>query len=168
MKTPKNRKYDVMMRNKKICITLSRVFPQTHSRRGESTGFSDKLTSGTKIHTIRRNYDLWALNAEKMQRGGYELSVRQWIDKPYRSKQREIHTQNEPIGVERIRIDYNANRDEIIVHVNGQFVCAARIASNDGLSLDDFKDWFVGERRHKEDYIFSGVVIHFTEFRYAS
>ena len=80
---------------KKICITLSRVFPKTHNRAGEPTGFSDKLASGKKIHTIRRNYDLWRLNAEKMQRGGYALSIRQWIDKPYRSKQREIHVQNE-------------------------------------------------------------------------
>lgn len=68
---------------KKICITLSRVFPQTHSRRGQPTGFSDKLANGTKIHTIRNNYDLWAVNAEKMQTGKYLLSVRQWIDKPY-------------------------------------------------------------------------------------
>lgn len=101
-------------------------------------------------------------------RGGYTLSVRQWIDKPYRSKQHEIYNQNKPIGVERIRIEYNAKRDEIIPLVNGQFVCAARIASNDGLTLDDFKDWFVGEKRHKEDCIFNGVIIHFTQFRYAS
>ena len=76
------------MKRKKILITLSRVFPQTHSRRGQPTGFSDKLAAGIKIHTIRKNYDLWAVNAEKMNRGGFSLSVRQWIDKPYRSKQR--------------------------------------------------------------------------------
>ncbi len=156
------------MKRKKILITLSRVFPQTHSRRGQPTGFSDKLAAGIKIHTIRRNYDLWAVNAEKMNRGGFSLSVRQWIDKPYRSKQREIYTSDTPIGVERIRIEYRRKTDEIIAHVNGEFVCAARLASNDGLSLDDFKDWFVGERRHNENYTFNGVVIHFTSFRYAS
>lgn len=156
------------MKRKKILITLSRVFPQTHSRRGQPTGFSDKLSAGIKIHTIRRNYDLWAVNAEKMNRGGFSLSVRQWIDKPYRSKQREIYTSDTPIGVERIRIEYRRKTDEIIAHVNGEFVCAARLASNDGLSLDDFKDWFVGERRHNENYTFNGVVIHFTSFRYAS
>jgi len=156
------------MKRKKILITLSRVFPQTHSRRGQPTGFSDKLAAGIKIHTIRRNYDLWAVNAEKMNRGGFSLSVRQWIDKPYCSKQREIYTSDTPIGVERIRIEYRRKTDEIIAHVNGEFVCAARLASNDGLSLDDFKDWFVGERRHNENYTFNGVVIHFTSFRYAS
>lgn len=153
---------------KRICITLSRVFPQTHSRRGQPTGFSDKLANGTKIHTIRNNYDLWAVNAEKMQTGKYLLSVRQWIDKPYRSKQREINRIDTPIGVEKVRIAYNAERDEIIAHVKGQFVCATQLASNDGMSLNDFKDWFAGDKRHKEDCIFNGVVIHFTSFRYAS
>jgi len=154
------------MKKKRILITLSRVFPQTHSRRGEPTGFGEKLLAGTKIHTIRKNYDLWAVNAEKMNRGGYSLSVRQWIDKPYRSKQREIYASDTPIGVEKIRIEYRHKKDEIIAHVNGEFVCAARIAANDGLSLDDFKDWFVGDKRHKENYVFSGGVIHFTNFRY--
>ncbi len=154
------------MKKKRILITLSRVFPQTHSRRGEPTGFGDKLIAGTKIHTIRKNYDLWAVNAEKMKSGRYSLSVRQWIDKPYRSKQREIYTSDTPIGVEKVRIEYRHKKDEIIAHVNGEFVCAARLASNDGLSLDDFKDWFVGEKRHNENYIFTGVIIHFTNFRY--
>lgn len=151
---------------KKICITLSRVFPQTHSRRGEPTGFGDKLASGAKKHTIRRNYDLWRLNAEKMQRGGYTLSIRQWIDKPYRSKQREIHTQNEPIRVQRVSMRYNSKTDSIDVSVEHTLVDTEYIARNDGLSLEDFKDWFFGSVRHKEDADFKGVVIHFKPFSY--
>lgn len=151
---------------KKICITLSRVFPQTHSRRGEPTGFSDKLASGAKKHTIRRNYDLWRLNAEKMQRGGYTLSIRQWIDKPYRSKQREIHTQNEPIRVQKVVMHYDSKNDSINVSVEHNLVDAEYIAKNDGLSLEDFKDWFFGSVRHKEDADFKGVVIHFRPFSY--
>lgn len=154
------------MKNKKICITLSRVFPQTHSRRGEPTGFKDKLASGSKMHTIRSNYDLWALNAEKMQRGGYTLSIRQWIDKPYRSKQREIHSQNEPISVQRVRMHYNSKTDNIDVQVEHTLVDTEYIAKNDGLSLEDFKDWFFGSVRHQEDADFNGVVIHFKTFSY--
>ena len=66
------------MTKKKIVITLSRVFPTTHSRKGQPTGFKEKLASGRKMHTIRGNYDQWAAIAEKMQRGGYCLSIRQW------------------------------------------------------------------------------------------
>ncbi|MCM1075971.1 MAG: hypothetical protein NC548_45595 [Lachnospiraceae bacterium] len=154
---------------KKILITLSRVFPQTHSRRGEPTGFGDKLIAGTKIHTIRRNYDLWAINAEKMQKGNgkYRLSIRQWSDKPYRSKQEEICFTDVPIRVEKIHIEYNCKTDEITAQVSGQDIDPVLLAKNDGLSLDDFKDWFVGENRRKSDYTFNGVVIHFTRFRYA-
>lgn len=151
---------------KKICITLSRVFPKTHRRAGEPTGFSDKLTSGAKKHTIRRNYDLWQLNAEKMQRGGYMLSIRQWTDKPYRSKQREIYAQNEPIRVQKVTMHYDSKNDSINVSVEHTLVDAEYIAKNDGLSLEDFKDWFFGSVRHKEDAHFNGVVIHFKPFSY--
>lgn len=153
---------------KKILITLSRVFPQTHSRRGQPTDFGDKLIAGTKIHTIRRNYDLWAVNAEKMQRGNgaYRLSLRQWSDKPYRSKQTEICFTDVPIGVEKIRIEYKHDTDEITSQIKGEAMDPERLAKNDGLSLEDFKDWFVGDNRYKSDCVFDGVVIHFTQFRY--
>ena len=59
------------MEKKKIVITLSRVFPTTHSRKGQPTGFKEKLASGCKLHTIRGNFDQWNAIAEKMQRGGY-------------------------------------------------------------------------------------------------
>lgn len=153
---------------KKICLTLSRVFPQTHSRRGTPTGFGDKLKSGKKKHTIRRNYDLWALNAEKMQRGNYMLSVRQWTGRPYHSKQCEIHSSNEPIGVERITLNYRAANDSIFAEVGGYQIDPSDLAANDGLSLTDFKEWFFGSVRDKEDASFTGVVIHFTKLRYGN
>ena len=70
------------MKKKKIIITLSRVFPTTHSRKGQPTDFKEKLASGRKLHTIRGNYDQWNAIAEKMQRGGYCLSIRQWSGRP--------------------------------------------------------------------------------------
>lgn len=154
------------MAKKKICITLSRVFPKTHSRAGELTLFGDKLKAGHKKHTIRRNYDLWAHNAQKMQNGGYTLSIRQWIDKPYRSKQREIHTTDTPIRVQRISMRYDSKTDSINATVGHTLVDTEYIAKNDGLSLEDFKDWFFGNVRHKEDSDFNGVVILFTQFSY--
>ena len=154
------------MAKKKICITLSRVFPATLPRAGELTEFETKLKTGKKIHTIRRNYDLWAVNAEKMQRGDFYLSVRQWSGKPYRSKQREIHTIDTLIGVQRIRMHYDSKTDDINVQVGYTLVDSECIAKNDGLSLEDFKEWFFGNVRHREYSDFNGVIIHFTDFRY--
>lgn len=85
------------MEKKKIVITLSRVFPTTHSRKGQPTGFKEKLASGCKLHTIRGNFDQWNAIAEKMQRGGYCLSIRQWSGRPYNSPQVEIASLDQPI-----------------------------------------------------------------------
>lgn len=158
------------MAKKKICITLSRVFPATLPRAGELTEFETKLKAGKKIHTIRRNFDLWAVNAEKMQRGDFYLSVRQWSGKPYRSKQREIHTIDKPIGVQRIQIsyhhDFHANKPYLTARIiGGNDIDVVELAKNDGLSLSDFADWFFG-KEPQGDMTFNGVIIHFTDFRY--
>lgn len=153
---------------KKIIITLSRVFPVTHSRRGEPTGFASKLASGEKKHTIRSNYDLWALNAEKMQRGDYYLSIREWSSKPYNSPQVEIHKVHTPIGVQPITLTYHAENDTVTANIDGREWLDAdcyTLAKNDGLSTEDFKEWFFGRDR-KKDMSFQGVIIHFTNFRY--
>lgn len=41
------------MKRKKVILTLCRVFPATHSKRGINTLFAVKLFAGRKIHTIR-------------------------------------------------------------------------------------------------------------------
>lgn len=153
---------------KKIILTVSRVFPVTHSRRGELTEFYSKLKFGQKIHTIRKNYDLWALNAEKMQRGDYYLSFRMWSDKPYRSPQIEVLYSHTPIGTQRIELSYHADNDTITAKIDGREWLDAdcyTLAKNDGLSVQDFKEWFFG-KEPKEDKVFDGVIIHFTDFRY--
>lgn len=153
---------------KKIIITLSRLFPGTHSRRGEPTDFAELLHRGSKIHTIRRNYDQWKVNADKMESGKYYLSIRQWSGRPYNSPQVEIAFRNSPIGVQRIDIHYHADNDTITATIDGrEWIDAdcATIAQNDGLSVQDFKEWFFG-REPKEDKVFTGVIIHFTNFRY--
>ena len=105
---------------KKIILTVSRMFPVTHSRKGEPTEFYSKLKFGQKIHTIRKNYDLWALNAEKMQRGDYYLSIREWSGKPYNSPQVEIHKVHTPIGVQSITLSYHADNDTVTAYIDGR------------------------------------------------
>lgn len=156
------------MKKKKIIITLSRVFPTTHSRKGQPTGFKEKLASGRKLHTIRGNYDQWNAIAEKMQRGGYCLSIRQWSGRPYNSPQVEIASLDQPISIQRIELHYHSENDTITARIDGREWIDAdcyEIAKNDGLNTTDFKEWFFG-RHPQEDKVFHGVIIHFTDFRY--
>lgn len=150
---------------KKIIITLSRLFPVTHSRRGQPTDFASKLASGEKIHTIRKNYHQWQHNAEKMEQGNYVLSIRQWSGKPYNSPQVEIAQRSNPIGVQPIELRYHADNDTISATIDGREFDWSTIAKNDGLSVQDFKEWFFG-KDPKEDKVFKGGIIHFTDLRY--
>lgn len=153
---------------KKIVLMLSRVFPITHSRKGEPTDFAYKLKFNEKIHTIRRNFDLWKVNAEKMERSKFYLSVRQWSGKPYKSRQTEIAQIYNAIGVQSIELYYHADNNTITAKIDGRNWLDADcslIAKNDGLNTKDFKEWFFGVEP-KEDKIFNGVIIHFTNFRY--
>lgn len=156
---------------KKINIVVAKAYPTIHKRHGEPTHFATKLVNGEKLHTIRANYDLWAVNAEKMRTGNYVLSVRQWIGTPRRSKQREVFNTEEHIGVERVEMKYSVDADSLSVTVEDRILSEDEIeqlAANDGTTVDDFKDWFFAKQRHKEDATFKGVIVHFTSLRYAT
>lgn len=156
---------------KKINITVAKRFPKVHQRAGQPTNFAEKIMLGEKLHTIRKNYDLWAVNAEKMQTGRFVLSVRQWIEEPYKSKQREVFNTDAFVSVERITIQYHAQSDSIAVCIEDKTLDASEVATlieNDGLTEEDFKDWFFCKQRHNEDTTFEGVIVHFTSFRYSN
>lgn len=139
-------------------IMLSQVFPATHARAGQPTGFKENLCK-TKLHTIRANYEFWKNRFEQIKKGEACLSIRQWTGKPYRSKQVEIArlTREDGIGIERLTF---ARSTHILPYINYKPVCVARLANNDGLTIDDWKEWF-------KDYDLSKplAIIHFTKFR---
>lgn len=162
---------------KTYVITLSRKFPATHPRAGQPTGFFDKFMAGQaysrkgwlvspKLHTIRANYDLWKKRFEQIAAGEACLSVRQWSGAPYRSKQVEIArlTNEDGVGIQKLELEL-ADKSFGIYHprIDEGKGCAslAQLANNDGLSLDDWKDWF----RHY-DHTKPLAIIHFTIFRY--
>lgn len=150
-----------------ILITLSRVFPKNHPRKGEPTDFKAKLAEGTLRHTIRGSYYMWVLNAEKLRHTErWQLSVRQWQGQPYRSKQEEIGIVNHPIGVEPLMMHYHADTDTITAKIDTQPVPITEIAKNNGLTLDEFTDWYFAPFRHKQDFLYCGAIIHFTDYRY--
>lgn len=169
---------------KTYVITLSKTFPEKHPRKGEPTNFNAQLLNavcrahnmsvgfpqfGMKLHTIRANYDLWSNRFKQIEACKAVLSVRYWTGKPYHSKQMEICklTKEDGIGVQKLelklasylpfyievdRIDEDRRKD--VIHVG-------LLAHNDGLSLNDWNDWF-----RNYDLSKPLAIIHFTPFRY--
>lgn len=165
---------------KTYVITLSQVFPTGHKRSGEPTKFRAAFQSGQtcskckkrnpamctgecfsdlKIHTIRANYPLWLKRITEVQQGKAVLSVRQWTGKPYRSPQEEIAmlTSENGIGVQELKM-IDLFRPTTI---NGNRVELPDLAANDGLSFNDWHDWF-----KSYDLKQPMAIIHFTKFRY--
>ena len=152
---------------KTYVLMVSKVFPQYHPRKGEQTGFRDKILV-TKNHTLRMNTALWEARAEEINTGQAILSVRQWSGKPYEpgSHQEEI-LQLTHLGTQRIRLSYNKTKRLWEGFVSyGKYekrVNLARLAKNDGLSVEDFEQWF---RLQPEGKDLSPVILHFTDMRY--
>lgn len=140
-------------------LMISTHFQKDHPRQGEETHFKEKILSGTKIHTIRDNYDFWEKRIKEVMSGDAILSVRQWIGKPYWSKQKTIIDLNKDsgVGIQRlisteifgIDIDGITDRDNL-----------NELAAYDGLSLEDFKSWF------EKSSCRPLAIIHITNFRY--
>lgn len=141
---------------KTYVIMLSRVFPKGHIRAGEPTGFREKLLSGEKIHTIRTNYDLWKQRIKEVENGEACISLRQWLDKPYRSKQIEIArlTKEHGVGVEAILLPP-------IGQLSRALDSYPELDTHDGLDRIDWLSWFEQAPRNQ-----SLPIIHFTPFRY--
>ena len=161
---------------KTYVITLSRHFLANHKRAGEETHFKEKFILGqgltdydtpsmAKIHTIRANYPLWEKRIKEVQDGHAVLSIRQWTGKPYRSKQVEIArlTADNGIGIQKLSFD--KDRDGVpslkYFNINGKYIDREILANNDGLSKEDWQEWFRGY-----DLSMPMAIIHFTKFRY--
>ena len=171
---------------KTYVLTVSRVFPSTHKRKGERTNFVCKILhtinfneSGVdlyricsnecetscfrrlidpKLHTIRANYELWAKRIEQVQKGEAILSIRYWSGKPYNSKQVEICQLDKDSGIGVQQCCFDENGADIFYGSRPDF---NTLAKNDSLSLEDFKEWFKGYDLSKPM-----AIIHFTKFRY--
>lgn len=145
-------------------LTLSKVFPSTHAKAGMNTCFEEKLRV-YKLHTIRANYDFWKKRFEQIAAGKACLSVRQWVGKPYGkgSTQREIVrlTREDGIGIQKLRIYEHEPLPVVYADRYTTPVDWQELAANDGLSLNDWREWF-------KDYDLSKpmAIIHFTSFRY--
>lgn len=160
---------------KTYVITLSKTFMKGHPKEGELTHFRYQVEEALnhpnagwkKIHTIRRNVPLWKKRIKEIEAGEACLSIREWTGKPYRSKQVEIArlTKEDGVGMQIIEGHSVVMYDTISVYsMRGDFCSvrdAALLAENDGLSYDDWWEWF-DDGEHYENL----AIIHFTKFRY--
>lgn len=154
-----------MKKIKTFVLTVSEKFPSTHFRKGEETGFVEKILQKTKIHTIRKNYPLWKKRIEQIQKGEAILSIRVWTGAPYKSPQKEIIQldQYSGIGVQRIFIDFiNLWFEVSEPKIETEYYNSLDdLSKNDGLVIEDFEKWFKGIS--PEEPL---AIIHFTKFRY--
>ena len=142
---------------------ISKVFPKTHPLAAKTTEFASYLRSRIKIHTIRGNYDLWEKRINEIINGKAYLSVREWSGKPYRSKQKELFQFHKDIGIQKLINEYE------VLFVGTNRVEVITLANNDGLSSDEFDDWFrkyPKNLRFKKYPVEPQAIIHFTKFRY--
>lgn len=147
------------MKKKIYILILSERFPTWHSKAGTPTKFKGSFLSRKKSHTIRSNLPLWEKRIKEVQEGRAVLSIRQWTGKPYRSQQEEIEilTNDSGIGVQRLVSDRHGN---YFVGEEKRQISPCIIANNDGLSVEDWSEWFDG---NSPDEL---AIIHFGDFRY--
>lgn len=147
---------------KTYVLTISRTFPAYHPRRGEETGFVEKIKAGEKLHTIRGNLPLWQKRIAEVQAGKAVLSLRYWEGTPRKSKQIEFARLTAEDWVWVQEVEFIAS-NHLIPSVAGSPIPLGDVAKNDGLSPFDFSAWF---RLGKYDLLQPFVIIHFTPFRY--
>lgn len=156
---------------KTYVITLSKTFSVKHPRVGAPTNFRPLYEKGAKIHTIRANYDLWENRFEYIASGDAKLSLRQWSEKPYSSKQELVKDLycNDGIGLQKlIFVNGDISKPRIVLPPNlfqpEEELLPVRLdqlALNDGLTLKDWLDWF-----KEYDLTKPMAIIHFTKNRY--
>ena len=159
---------------KTYVLTLSKVFPAYHCRKGEETNFRAAFNAGQpfrkdadtfcefpKLHTIRANYELWSKRFEEIEKGKAQLSIRQWSGKPYHSKQEIIVnlTKADGIGIQKMVVIGCSTIHPIYIDTHSARV--KDLAHHDGLSEVDWRNWF-----ERYDLTEPLAVIHFTKFRY--
>lgn len=153
---------------------ISKRFPVNHPKAGLRTFFREKIIASLydinvysykKLHTIRANYPLWEKRIKEVREGKAILSLRQWVDKPYRSKTQEIARLSASDGVGIQMLEFEKDCDGMaswyFFNIDGKYPSLVDVALNDGLTVEAWREWF-------KDYDLSRplAVIHFTPFRY--
>lgn len=148
-------------------LMVARVFPAYHPRKGDSTGFVEKIFNCFRGSSYElpdgmivgvENYatlfkgdeylkamhatgkKLHTIRAGTRFNPGDMASLRVWSDKPYRSKQIEF-AQVEIKQTIPVNISFRSGEMKIMIDGN-IYTNRELLAKNDGLELPDFYGWF--------------------------
>ena len=164
-------------------IMVSTRFPSDHPRKGQPTYFVEaiKLALGDfqdihphtidqiepKIHTIRKNYNMWVKRIKKVNEGKAVIDICYWKlpGGRYTPGNEAIAfatlDKNSGCGVQKaVKIHYVYENKEAI-QINGFDHPYDLVAQNDGLTEADFRAWFRKTPLNEEL-----ALIHFTIQRY--
>lgn len=165
-------------------ITLARQFLQGHPKAGQSTYFVEKAFASLGITDTNYggtlvNDSVWRVCNPKHHtirfgrrwKTGDKASLRVWSGKPYRSPQIPI-APDVTLRVVDIWVDYHPVTRCIQRASDGKVICQLieiddrlqTLAANDGLSPQDFLDWFqVGKKKgvHEAQILIWGNVTEY-------
>jgi hypothetical protein len=176
-------------------ITFSRFFPAGHPRKGEATFFMEKIWKGLNTGNRRDGeYTVWSegqlphlwrdqmidkkftpkyhtIRAGNRWKVGDFFSPRVWAGKPYSSKQIEFAP---PIQIKQtidVVIEIDAPHYTYILVPQKKkdtyiMLPAVEVARNDGLSFEDFQNWFKPYCKTREDS-FKGQIIIWGDVDYS-
>lgn len=151
------------MKNLKCYVMMiSEKFPSYHSKKEEPTDFIQKIKDKIKKTTFRVNYEFWKYRIDEVDKGNAFISVRTWKGRPRMPGSRQIEqmqfNQGE-IGIQ--KAEWNTVLGWLIDGViSDPNLNTNDVANNDGLTEDEFKEWF--DKLPKQ----AMGCIHFTDFRY--
>lgn len=156
-------------------ITFSRQFPAKHPRAGEPTFFAEKIVRSLGLHnqyiseqkhTCLNDFSMaldepkhHTIRAGSRWKVGDQFSPRIWSGKPYASKQIEIAP---PITIVKIW-RFEAFSELFLLNGKPFDVTSSDIPENDGLSTDDFLNWFDIHPK-KDGTHFIGQILCWNEF----
>jgi len=180
---------------KTYVLLVSRTYPKGHKRAGEETFFVEKIACALfcpgdceecdmtpKLHTCRRNYEVWAKRIKEVQEGKAFLSLRYWEKEGGRfikgNKQIEFAQldKDSGVGVQELKFGYCNSLISLsdkfvpiitkpyiieLENLKDKYLDILQISKNDGLKFGDFMDWFKNYDLSKPM-----AIIHFTSFRY--
>jgi hypothetical protein len=159
----------------KAVVLLSKTFFPQHPKAGKETFFACKVCNSAscppihgmkKIHTCRSNFEYWKKKIDKLKAEGGVLSVRQWSEKPYHSPQETIiDIPAEIVGVQKLRMVL-CNDKSLLISIDGKSFLSQFVAENDGLTMEDYKAWFLPVFEKENTDVLDFAIIHFTKFRY--
>ena len=142
---------------KQVVLMIAKNFLAYHKRAGQATDFEAKIKAKEKLHTIRPNFDKWKEKIEEVKSGKAELVLKQWEGRPYHSTPNKLFIFDEKDDVDVSKLTKTADG----FFVNDTIKVEPEIlAKNDGLSLQDFEDWF------KVFPTEPMAILHFNSFRY--